>query len=157
MTNRSSRELLIELPAVFTLSYFEMQAQMKNRQIARIYLSRMMQRGEIQSLGPRAGVYFNRVKEFNAPQLRLEEAVALVYPEATVSSHTVLHADEVTTQIPANLHVAVGKRRTYLALDGVCLHPRENGWFATLAQQGFLLTGTYSIPDRYPDCAPKLP
>jgi hypothetical protein len=79
--------------------------------------------------GPRTGVYFNLISDTSAPQTHFEEAIATLFPSAVVVGASVLHGAGWITQIPSQLDVAVLRRRTFPAVNGVVLHPRTIFWY----------------------------
>jgi len=84
--------------------------------------------------GPRAGVYFNLIAEQASPQTRFEQAIAMLFPSAVVVGASALHEAGWISQIPRQLDVAVLRRRTFPALNGVALHPRSIVWYRLVQQ-----------------------
>lgn len=129
---------LMGLPAVFALSAFVRMTGL-NRLSAKVMLSRWIDRGLIEPAGPRAGVYFNRLRDPEGKQASVVQALLMKYPSATLTGASVLHAHGWTTQIPRSLHVAVESRRSYTQIEGITLHPRPRRWFRQMHLAGALM------------------
>jgi len=146
---RSARDILTELPAVFTLSEFQMVHDFK-RTKAITYLHRYVQQGHVARTGPRSGVFLNLIVDPEASFRRQEESVAKVFPSAVMGSLSILHDEGVVTQIPARLHVMILQRRTYPKFDSAVFHPRPAAWYALMADQKQIV-----MPPTVPLGAPK--
>lgn len=96
---------------------------------AKLLVHRWKARGLIQPLGPRVGIYLNKVRRPDWEAL-VPQAVALALPSVVVMGPTVLHQHGWTTQIPQCLHVAIPCQRTTPVLHGVEIHPRPRSWYA---------------------------
>lgn len=131
----SALDRLRALPAMFTLNTFA-RASGLDRDSALNTLSRWTSKGLLEKAGPRAGVYFNRLVDPHRAQASTSQAVALIYPSATVCGASALHLAGWTTQIPRSLHVAVQTRPSYAKLHGVELHPRSQQWFQSMNEAG---------------------
>ena len=124
----SAIERLRALPPVFRSSDLALRFGW-SRHEAGEYLRRWKQRDLVKQTGPRAGVYFNLISDASAPQTHLVEAIATLFPSAVVVGASVLHEAGWITQIPRQLDVAVLRRRTFPAVEGVVLHPRNIFWY----------------------------
>lgn len=128
-----SYERLMQLPEVFSLSTLVRFTGM-SRDSAKVLASRWNERGLVASAGPRAGVYFNRVRDPSGHRANAIRALVMKYPSATLCGASVLHAAGWTTQIPSAVHVAIETRPSYSSIDGVTLHPRPVAWFRFMHQ-----------------------
>ena len=124
----SAIERLRALPPVFRGSDLSLHFGWSTHEAGE-YLHRWKQRDLVKPTGPRAGVYFNLISETSAPQTHLEEAIITLFPSAVVVGASVLHEAGWITQIPRLLDVAVLRRRTFPAVKGVVLHPRNIFWY----------------------------
>jgi hypothetical protein len=133
MMNQSQRrasaiERLRALPPVFRASDLSLRFGWSTHEVGE-YLRRWKQRDLVKPTGPRAGVYFNLISETSAPETHLEEAIATLFPSAVVVGASVLHDAGWIAQIPRQLDVAVLRRRTWPAVNGIVVHPRSMFWY----------------------------
>lgn len=150
-TKRSAIEVLRNMPEVFGLSTFQRMNDLERNQ-AHVYLSRWGKAGLVQSAGPRAGIYFNLVREPNAVSTRAAEALQLVHGSAVMNGASVLHAAGWTTQIPHRVTVAALSRETFPQLDAFNVVPRMRSWFEKVSDNAGLNKegGTYGLPSLTP-------
>jgi hypothetical protein len=132
----SALDRLRALPEVFDLRDIEVMTGWSQK-AAIVSASRWRDSGLAASLGPRAGVYFNLVKEPDGPRNRLAEAVykALRAPVVAIGA-TALHFHGWTTQRPKLFEIAVpvtAKLRSLPTFDGVNLVARNRHWFSAVA------------------------
>jgi hypothetical protein len=113
------------------------------RNAAHTSLMRWARSGFIAKAGPRAGVYFNLIRDRLGPANRLLEAAAKLYPSAVVVGPAVLHAHGLTTQRPEVVDVAVLNVPTIRQLFGVHFVKRPRGWYSSHAR-GLLRAGKTS-------------
>jgi hypothetical protein len=97
------------------------------------YLSRWKAKAWVEQAGPRSGIYFNLLANPLAASEHRVDALLMAYPSAMLMGESVLHAAGWITQIPQQIHVAVEKRRSYVQLSGIALHPKPLDWFKTVA------------------------
>jgi len=144
---------LSELPEAFTHTRLQQQFGWSLAQ-SNVYLARWKEKGLIKSAGPRAGVYFNLLKNPNSPEDRKIEAISHLYPSSTLSGASVLHALGWSTQVPHFLHVATLKQRSFVKMDGVEWKPRSKadylGWHAWQTQEGRPKETIYGLPSLCP-------
>jgi hypothetical protein len=82
------------------------------------------------------------------------DALLMAYPSALLTGESVLHAAGWITQIPQQIHVAVEKRRSYVQMAGVALHPKPLNWFRTVpillpTQAKFSSYGLRTLPPAW--------
>lgn len=134
---------LLKLPEVFSLhdlskDTFNMASL--RPETAKKFVLRMCDRGYIQPAGPRTGYYYNLVKDSMGYANRKLEVAELMYPEAIVIGHNVLHNYGWITQIPRTFDVAIdGSRRSVAQIDGVSLRRRNADWFACRQEDDSIL------------------
>jgi hypothetical protein len=128
-TNGISR--LRKLPEVFSVNTMT-RALGFSKPVALNYLARWKARSWVAQAGPRAGTYFNLVVNPAASVDGRTAALKMIYPSATLTGESVLHAAGWITQIPHLVHVAIERRRSYVQVTGFELHPRKIAWFATV-------------------------
>lgn len=124
----SSLERLRRLPEVFThrtaAAMFGWETDMASQ-----YIRRWKQAGFVSSLGERAGVHFNLLRNPDAAAEHLLPAVTLLFPGAVFVGASAIHMAGATTQIPARPQVAIPWRPTYPKVEGVDLSTRSIRWF----------------------------
>jgi len=124
------------LPEVFSLrrvmATFDEPDVRRATRIASVYLDRWVRDGLVQAYGGRTGVYFNLIRNPQAPSQRRDEALRLVFPSAVLAGASVLHDAGVTTQIPHRIEVAVLRRKSYPNLPELELLPRPQAWFEAM-------------------------
>lgn len=127
----SAIDRLRSLPEAFTLAAFRRLTGFSENAAA-VCLHRWKMKDLIEPAGERAGIYFNKLK---APQpdtaLRVE-ALLYEYPSAILCGESVLHVTGWSTQIPAQLTVAVLSRPTYVSLSGFEVRGRPLSWFTAV-------------------------
>lgn len=124
----SAFERLSVLPPLFSLNTL-VRATSLPRASAKVLLTRWCAKKLVESAGPRAGIYFNRVLDRDGSIAHAVKALVMKYPSATLCGASVLHGAGWTTQIPSTLHAAVEARSSYAKIDGVTLFPRPVAWF----------------------------
>src|SRR5438105_7093931 len=112
-------ERLMQLPPVFRLE--ELIQLGLERETAHTSVMRWADRKLIVQAGPRAGVYFNLVRDRNGPNNRLLEAARKLYPSAVVIGPAVLNAHGWATQRPHETDVAVLKVPSARQIKGLHL------------------------------------
>lgn len=132
---------LMSLPAVFRLE--ELVRLGMTRSAAHTTVMRWAKGGLIAKAGPRAGVYFNLIRDRLGPANRLLEAAQKLYPSAVVVGPAVLHAHGLTTQRPEVVDVAVLKVPTLRHLVGVHFVKRPREWYSSHAR-GLMRAGKTS-------------
>jgi len=125
----SAIDRLRNLPEVLTLSRFASVSGV-NREHATVLLARWTEAGLARAAGPRSGVYYNRFKRQEITAEMKGTACYILYPSAVLTGESALHNAGWTTQIPANISVAVLSRRTYAKFDGFEITGRPRAWFA---------------------------
>lgn len=130
----SGYERLADLPPVFSLNTL-VRATGMNRATAKVALTRWAGKKLVESAGPRAGIYFNRVVDRAGHTAHAVNALVMKYPSATLCGASVLHGAGWTTQIPSTLHVAIEARSSYAKIGGVTLFPRPVAWFRFMQNQ----------------------
>lgn len=130
----SAFERLTALPPVFSLNTL-VRATGLPRASAKVLLTRWVGKKLVESAGPRAGIYFNRVVDRDGDSAHAVKALVMKYPSATLCGASVLHSAGWTTQIPSTLHVAVEARSSYAKIDGVTLFARPVAWFQFMQNQ----------------------
>jgi len=150
-------ERLRELPEVFDLRDVEIVCGV-NREAAHIYCHRWASRKLVKPLGPRVGVYFNLIRDTNAVQKRLKEALdkAFRIPMIAIGASS-LFQHGWTSQHPHTVELAVpvtARARSYPKVDGALLIPRNRAWFTAIGSHfsegtdGFLtLDPAYALVD----------
>lgn len=127
-TTVSSLERLRRLPEVFThktaAAMFGWETDMASQ-----YITRWKQSGFVSSLGERAGVHFNLLKNPRAASEHLLAAVNLVFPGAILVGASAIHMAGATTQIPSRPQIAIPWRPSYPKVDGADLSMRSIRWF----------------------------
>lgn len=127
-TRKSATDWLRELPVVIN-RLAAARAMGIDPQRMSIYLARWEGAGLIQNSGSRTGIYFNLLKDAQAPENHRVDALLMTYPSATLIGESVLHAAGWITQVPRRLQVAVLSRRSYVAQDAVDVVGKPRGWF----------------------------
>jgi hypothetical protein len=123
----SARERLLILPEVFSDNTVARMFDLNSNEAA-VLLSRWKAAGIIGSAGPRAGIYFNLVKNPNGAIEHVVDALLMVYPSSILCGESVLNAAGWTTQIPSSVSVAVLARRSYPSMYGFKIVGRPIGW-----------------------------
>lgn len=101
-----------------------------SRDSVKVSMARWARLGLVAHAGPRAGVYYNRVREPDAPRTRLAQAVLYLHPQALLTGPSVLYASGWSEEIPGRgLTVAVPDRSSIAGLYGVDLIIRPQAWF----------------------------
>ena len=127
-------ERLQSLPEVFDLHQLE-SASGLSRQVLYLYINRWMNKGFVKPIGPRAGVYFNLVRDPNASE-RLPEALQLLLqiPRVLIGG-SALSWHGWTSRPSSVLELAVPispKQRTYPQVNGVALIGRTMTWWNSM-------------------------
>ncbi len=117
-------------------------------------LTRWKAKAWVEQAGPRSGIYFNLLVNPLAADEHRIGALLMAYPSAMLMGESVLHAAGWITQIPQQLHIAVEKRRSYVQLTGIALHPKPLSWFKTVAivqpkQAKFSTYGLRALPPAW--------
>ena len=136
-TYTQGHERLRQLPDVFNINTLSRLMHMPKQQTLG-YLLRWRQRGWVEQAGPRAGIYFNLIKNPGAADEFRVDALVMEYPSAVLIGESVLHAAGWITQVPAALQVAIEKtsaRRSYKHFFGFELHPKPLLWFEQMHKQ----------------------
>jgi len=130
--NKSFELLRDRLPDVFDLRDVAI-ALKTERKLAKIYCSRWVTRKMAAPLGPRAGVFFNLVRDPSADKTKLKDGVdKLIRHRVVVIGATALHQHGWTTQRPQSIEMAVpvgGPDRTYPEMKGITTVLRKREWF----------------------------
>lgn len=143
----SALDYLRCLPEVFSLNYLA--ARMDgDKAKASVYLSRWKLSGLVSSFGQRTGVHFNLLRNPNAPQDGIFNALEMVFPGAVIIGASVLHDAAWTTQIPRAIDVAVLNRRSFPVIAGFDIHCRPREWFA-LMRSGIDFSGYPKLKPAY--------
>ncbi|MFG6082885.1 hypothetical protein ACEUZ9_004117 [Paracoccus litorisediminis] len=137
------------LPEVMTVSTVAAMLDLPSKS-ASLYLSRWQKAGMTQALGERTGVHFNLVRNPEAPEERLMDALQLLLPGAVIGGASALHAAGWTTQIPRSLELIVPARPSLPQIPGVDPHQRSNRWFRKI-HDGLIREGT--LPRMAPAAA----
>ena len=128
-THRTSAlERLKELPEVFTLATAARLLACDSRR-ASTYIGRWKEAGLVSSLGPRAGVHFNLLKDPGAAVTYRMAAIAHLLPGAVIGGASAVHAAGWTTQFPRRTELLVPDRRTVPAIHGAEVATRPLSWF----------------------------
>lgn len=144
------------LPEVFTLS------DLLNpdrgiglaRETAHTTVMRWAQAGLVKSAGPRAGIYYNLLRDPQGASERVLQAAARLDPSAVVVGAAVLHAHGWTTQIPQLYDVAILSSRTVKQLDGVRFVMRPQAWYRRMHAQILQRQDSpFDIPSLQPQAA----
>lgn len=124
-------ERLKNLPEVFNVNTLSRLMGMPKPTVLAT-LTRWKAKAWVEQAGPRSGIYFNLLANPQAADEHRIGALLMAYPSAMLMGESVLHAAGWITQIPQQLHVAVEKRRSYVQLTGIALHPKPLDWFKTV-------------------------
>jgi hypothetical protein len=149
----SGLERLKNLPEVFNVNTLSRLMGMPKPTVL-AYLTRWKARAWVEQAGPRSAIYFNLLANPLAADEHRIGALLMAYPSALLMGESVLHAAGWITQIPQQLHVAVEKRRSYVQLGGIALHPKPLDWFKTVAvlqpkEAKFSTYGLRSLPPAW--------
>lgn len=120
---------LRNLPEVFTTHTLSAHLD-GDSALASVYLNRWKEEGLVASLGRRAGVHFNLVRNPNAQTDNQLDAIGLLLPGAVIGGASAIHAAGWTTQFPRQLEVLAQPRRSYPAIHNVTVSKRSKTWFA---------------------------
>lgn len=126
------------VPVVFTGEEFVRLTGM-DREAAGLYLVRLKHAGLIDTAGPRAGVFFNLLKQPAIDASLRLLAVKRRYPSALVVGAACLHAAGWITQIPRVIDVAIKSRPSIRQFTGLNIVCRPLRWYHRLADQGVIL------------------
>jgi hypothetical protein len=153
--NTSALERLRNMPECFTDKTF-MRLNRLSPETTRVTLSRMKSSNLIQSAGDRSGVYFNLLRNENAANEHMINALLFIYPTAVLVGESVLHNAGWITQIPASITVAVLRRKSLQKLNGFSIETRDLDWFKSMNDlflsadsADFTTYGLKSIPPEY--------
>lgn len=125
---------LLALPPVLTIETAALGLGL-SRESVKVSMARWAKLGLVVHAGPRAGVYYNRVREPDAPQTRLAQAVLHLHPQALLTQQSVLHSSGWSNEIPENgLTVAIPERTSIASVYGVELIRRPRSWFAAAGE-----------------------
>lgn len=125
----SASKRLEGLPEIFTGSDLTMLCGWTS-QIASTYLANWRKAGLVKSLGGRADIHMNLVRNRHANP---EAALLRVYPLATKAGADILREAGWTTQIPTQPEVAVPASGPLYAVTGFTLTTRPDPWFGKVA------------------------
>jgi hypothetical protein len=131
----SAYDRLLKMPAVFSIDTMVRSSGM-SRDTVKVLLSRWAANKLVESAGPRAGIYFNRIVDPKGEQANAVKALVMKYPSATLCGASVLHSTGWSTQIPSTLHVAIESRPSYAQIMGVTLFPKPLNWFRFMQDHG---------------------
>jgi hypothetical protein len=132
---KKATDRLRDLPEVFDLRDVEVELG-ADRARARQYCWRWVEAGLVRAAGPKAGVYYNLVRDAKGPANRVYEAATklLRLPLIQVGG-TSLYRNNWTTQrhFVYDIAVPVSRGQSYVqSVDGANLAPRYQNWFAAL-------------------------
>lgn len=123
----SAFEHLKELPEVFTVTTTSSLLGC-TRGMASTYISRWRDAELISSLGPRAGVHFNLLKNPQAAEEHRMEAISYLFPGAMIGGVSAIHAAGWTTQFPRKTEIFIPTRRSFPSVDDAEIIPRPLSW-----------------------------
>jgi hypothetical protein len=126
-TRVSALDRLKELPEVFTLNTVASVLECTTG-MASTYIGRWREQGLTQSLGPRAGVHFNLLRNPSAADDMKMEAIGLLFPGALVGGVSAIHAAGWTTQFPRQVEIMIPQRRSFPAVDETEITGRPLKW-----------------------------
>jgi len=132
-TRISAFDRLKELPEVFTVNTTVSTLDC-TRGMASTYIARWRENGFISSLGPRAGVHFNLLKNPRAAEELRMEAIGYLFPGAVVAGVSAVHAAGWTTQFPRQTEIFIPNRRSYPSVDDAEIHCRPLSWMKMAKQ-----------------------
>lgn len=124
----SAYNRLRALPDVFTTKTLAASLG-GNERLASVYLHRWRKEEMISSIGPRAGLHFNLLRNPQAEETLLMDAVAYLFPGAVIAGASAVHAAGWTTQIPQATEIMIPARRTFPELTGFEITRRDAAWF----------------------------
>lgn len=127
-TRTPAHKRLREIPEVFTTHTLSAMLGTDSRATS-VYLNRWRKEGLISSLGKRAGVHFNLVRNPSAEEELRLEAIRLVFPGAVIAGASAVHAAGWTTQIPSALEIMIPPRASTPEIEGVDVATRPVAWF----------------------------
>lgn len=130
MTSRSrisAFERLKDLPEVFTLKTAA-DALGCTPRMASTYIARWKEAGMAASLGPRAGVHFNLVRNPDAASEHRMAAVALLFPGAVIGGVSAVHAAGWTTQFPRQTEIMIPNCRSFPQVEDAEIQTRSLRW-----------------------------
>ena len=141
----SAFERLHDIPEVFTLNTAAIMLKC-SKGMASTYITRWREQGYISSLGPRAGIHFNLLKNPEAHSELHMDALEYLFPGAVTGGVSAVHAAGWTTQIPQQLEIMISERRTWPVVDNVEIMTRSLDWFRE-ARKWIRLPGPVSCLD----------
>lgn len=147
--NISARDRLLQLGTVFTLNQMATLCDTTSGQAA-VYASRWASKGLITLAGPKAGIYYNLVRNLNAASEERHRALLQAHPTAVVRAESVLHAAGWTTQVPPT--VTVASMRPTPTLDGFTIVARTQEWMAAM-RPWYAAEPLYGLPALTPAMA----
>ena len=130
MTRIPAHKRLRDLPEAFTTKTLAAHLG-GDEKLASVYLFRWRKEGLISSIGPRAGLHFNLIRNPNAAEDLRMEAIAYLFPGAMIAGVSAVHAFGWTTQIPRSLEILSPSRRSFPEIDGCTIAARSLTWFRT--------------------------
>ena len=153
MANRRAIDRVLRLPVVFSVAEASRYMSDLSEKAISVYLARYEKAGYIKKAGPRAGIYYNLLKEPLAPQNRLVDVIKKCYPSALLYGASVLHNAGWTTQIPTDIHLVVLSRPSYPQVSGVTTYPRPRSWYKKNKPNILLAPDfdSYGLPALSPD------
>lgn len=128
MSRVPAHKRLQEIPDVFTTNTLTAMLGGDGK-AASVYINRWRKEGLISSLGPRAGVHFNLVRNPSAQEDMWLDAVHHILPGAVIAGVSAVHAAGWTTQIPACVEIMIPPRQTVPEITGVVVRTRPQIWF----------------------------
>ena len=150
MSRTSSRDYLLNLPEVFTVSDLKRKLNFSDA-VARVYLSRWHLSNYIKPWAPHSGMYFNLILNRNADKDYFSNAVLKRYPQSMLIGPQIIRAAGWITQISNTYSLALNVRPTrgstlkgsgYPEPEGVSFEYRDRLWWkAALANRS-------DIPER---------
>lgn len=99
-----------------------------DEKLASVYLYRWRKDGLIKSIGPRAGLHFNLLRNPSADKDLFLEGVAFLFPGAVIGGVSAVHSAGWTTQIPRSIEIMVPSRRSFPEIDDCSLSSRSRQW-----------------------------
>lgn len=137
--NLSAHKRLHALPDVFTTKTLAAHLGGDER-MASVYLYRWRKEGFIKTIGLRAGLHFNLVKNpFSERDMKMD-AIAFLFPGAVIGGVSAVHAAGWTTQIPRRTEIIAPLRRSFPEIEDCVLSSRSRQWFK-LARDNIALPG----------------
>lgn len=132
-TRLSTRDLLLQLPDVFSVAEFALVTG-RLRTEASQYLWRFSQNGLVKGIGGKSGVFINAVANPNATSDGgiWERAILKAMPSAMIGGYETLAESGISTQVTHQRYILISNNDAMFEIEGAEIHRRPVPWMKKL-------------------------